>query len=440
MNLPDDTALFEIKAMEANGFDSDPVMIQIETKRFKEPNIEIIDYKLTSSQTGKVFKGSPETLTVAIQNTGKSTAENVSIIFTLPDNVFTTSDKELFIASLMPGESKVIEFEFFTNKRFNQEKVTIGIKTNEKYNKFGDSEDILIPLAAGSPGENRYVIQPQASNKDVVISTISLTPDVDKNIPLNKKNPNIYALVIGNQDYSSYQTNLSSEVNVDYAINDADIFRDYLISTLGAPEKNVYHLSNATFSQILQYLTKLETIAEIKEGEAELFFYYSGHGFPDENTKEPYLIPVDASATNLESAIKLEDVYKKLTNYSSKRIIAIIDACFSGGGRNKGLLAMKSVKIKPSAPSLNGNLVVFSSSTGEESSGVYREKQHGMFTYYFLKKLQESAGDISIKELANYIQEKVELESVIINNKRQTPQVLYSPDVEGDWETWRLVE
>jgi len=45
-----------------------------------------------------------------------------------------------------------------------------------------------------------------------------------------------------------------------------------------------------------------------------------------------------------------------------------------------------------------------------------------------------------MKELADYIQDKVELESVIINNKRQTPQVLYSTDVEGVWETWRLVE
>jgi len=199
-------------------------------------------------------------------------------------------------------------------------------------------------------------------------------------------------------------------------------------------------LKNATYGQMMRAINKLEIISEISDGESELILYYSGHGLPDETTNEAFIMPVDASATTLESAISLNDIFQKLTTFPSKRVIAVIDACFSGGGRNQGLVAMKSVKIKPSAPSLKGNLVVLSSSTGEESSGVYREKQHGMFTYYFLKKLQESKGDIGMKELADYIQDKVELESVIINNKRQTPQVLYSPDVEGVWEMWRLVE
>ena len=29
--------------------------------------------------------------------------------------------------------------------------------------------------------------------------------------------------------------------------------------------------------------------------DGELIFYYAGHGFPDEQTKEPYLIPVDVN-------------------------------------------------------------------------------------------------------------------------------------------------
>lgn len=265
--------------------------------------------------------------------------------------------------------------------------------------------------------------------------------DVDKDIPegLQSDNPNIYALVIGNEDYTTYQTNLGSEVTVDYAANDAEIFGRYLSGTLRVPEKNITLMKNATYAQMMRTLNKFETISEILDGKAELIFYYSGHGLPDETTKEAYIMPVDASATTLESAIKLNDVLGKLTTYPSVKVLAIIDACFSGGGRNQGLLAMKSVKIKPNEAQLHGNLVVLSSSTGEESSGVYREKQHGMFTYFLLKKLQESKGDITLQALSDYIKEKVELESVVVNNKRQTPQVLFSQEVDGAWEAWKLV-
>ena len=265
--------------------------------------------------------------------------------------------------------------------------------------------------------------------------------DVDQNIPESKRNkPASFALIIGNEDYTTYQTNLGSEVTVDYAVNDAEIFSKYVTKVFGIPEKNITLLKNATYGQMMRAINKFETISEILDGKAELIFYYSGHGLPDEESKEPYIMPVDASDTTLESAIKLNDVLSKLTTYPSIKVLAVIDACFSGGGRNQGLLAMKSVKIKPNEAQLKGNLVVLSSSTGEESSGVYREKQHGMFTYFLLKKLQESKGHITLKELSDYIQEKVELESVLVNNKRQTPQVLYSPDVEGVWEAWRLVE
>ena len=43
---------------------------------------------------------------------------------------------------------------------------------------------------------------------------------------------------------------------------------------------------------------------------AELIVYYAGHGYPDETTKVPYLIPVDVPASDLSYAIKLDDFYK----------------------------------------------------------------------------------------------------------------------------------
>ena len=263
--------------------------------------------------------------------------------------------------------------------------------------------------------------------------------DVDVNIPKTDiVNNNIYALVIGNEDYSSFQTGLNTEANVEFAKNDARIFSKYLNKTIGIPEKNIDLKLNATYGQIKQALTRLATISELKEGNIELIFYYAGHGLPNENTKEPYIIPVDISGTDINSAIKLDDIYKQLTEFNPKKITVFLDACFSGGARNQGLLASRGVKIRPKTDYLSGNIVVFSSSSDIESSGSYKEKQHGMFTYFLLKKLQETNGDVNYKELADYLKEKITLESVLENNKKQTPQVLFSTDVTIDWGKWKL--
>jgi uncharacterized caspase-like protein len=131
-------------------------------------------------------------------------------------------------------------------------------------------------------------------------------------------------------------------------------------------------------------------------------------------------------------------VYKKFGVSGSGRVCVFLDACFSGGGRDAGLLAARGVKIIPREETLTGNLVVFSASGGEQSALPYGEKQHGMFTYFLLKKIKESSGDITYKELRNYVTKNVSIESLRINAKEQDPVVSISPSVENKWETWKI--
>ncbi|OFY31751.1 MAG: hypothetical protein A2275_03445 [Bacteroidetes bacterium RIFOXYA12_FULL_35_11] len=262
---------------------------------------------------------------------------------------------------------------------------------------------------------------------------------MDLSIPETKNvKSNLYALIVGNEDYTSQQSDMKSEVNVDYAEADAIIFKEYVVKTLGAPEENVTLLINATAGKMNQAISKLNKLAQVSGGKAEIIFYYAGHGLPDENSKEPYLIPVDVSGTNLQYGIKLEDLYKKLTEHPAKQITVFMDACFSGGGRNAGLVAMRSVKIKPKESPIKGNIVVFSSSSGDESSAPFHEKKHGLFTYFLLKKLQDTKGEATFKELSDFISENVKLKSVLINNKNQTPQTTGSTDVSEKWGNFKL--
>ena len=262
---------------------------------------------------------------------------------------------------------------------------------------------------------------------------------VDTNIPVSTtpKN-NTYCLIVGNEDYSSNQTGISSEVNVQFAENDARMFKEYCIKTFGIPEKNVTLLVNATGSKMSQNLDLISKIAKANNGNAELIFYYAGHGLPDEQTKEPYLIPVDVNGNDLKYAIKLNDVYKKLTENPVAKVTVFLDACFSGGARNESLLALRGVKVTPMVNVVGSNLVVFTSSSGTESSAPYKEKQHGMFTYYLLKKLQDTKGNCTYKELDDYLKNEISVNSLVINKKQQTPQVIGSTDVDAKWRSWRI--
>ena len=61
-----------------------------------------------------------------------------------------------------------------------------------------------------------------------------------------------------------------------------------------------------------------------------------------------------------------------------------------------------------------------------------------MFTYFLLKKLQETKGDISYDELSQYIKNNVEVNSINKNGTIQNPNILVSPQLGEEWKTWTL--
>lgn len=303
------------------------------------------------------------------------------------------------------------------------------------------TDDVLFELRNAKDKSFRSMVNKDAiaSNKLNKIEDMpEIIIDVDTDIPMTNANqPNTYALIIGNEDYKSKQRGLRNEQNVDYAENDAQIFALYCKKTLGIPHNQIKILKNATSAEISQGLDWINNLSKIERGKARIIFYYSGHGLPHERTKEAYLIPTDVSGTQFKYSIKLNDVYRILTEHPSKQVTVFLDACFSGGARNEGLIAMKGISIRPKENLIPGNLVVFSSSTGEESSAVYREKHHGYFTYYLLKKLKETKGNVDFETLSKYVTESVSKGTGIIS-KIQTPQVKVSSSVHNKYKKFKL--
>lgn len=440
MNTVDGTVTLTIRVDEPNGFGTDPVEMVISTRAFLSPLIQVADYTVTSSVTGTLEKKKPFDVQVLIQNTKHGFAEDVTVKLELPENVLCLSGNEVQeFPTMGGGETREIVYSMIVSDLYTSSSLPIRLNLSERYGKFAENRTINLTLNQ-SLSTGKLVVESKGDDtgKKEAIKIASLSAEVDKNIPeTGVPRKNRYALVIGNEDYSTFQPGLSTEVNVDYAENDARVFAEYCRYTFGVPEKQIKLLVNATASQIRQGLAWISNLMKIEDGNSEVYFYYSGHGLPHEVTREPYLIPVDVSGGNIAEGVKLSEVYQSLGEHPAKRVTVFLDACFSGGARNQGLLAVKGITVKPKENLVSGNFVVLSSSSGEESSGVFREKQHGYFTYYLLKKIQDSKGDISLGELSEYVEKSV-LKETGIAGKIQTPRVIVSPSVLSAWETWKL--
>lgn len=272
----------------------------------------------------------------------------------------------------------------------------------------------------------------QSKVQDVKIERVSLTSEVDENIPeTNIKNSNTFAVIIANESYQSVAA-------VPYAINDGKVFQEYCVKTLGIPEKQVKYVPNATGNQIKAQVNWLQNICEVFEG-AQIIFYYAGHGIPDESSRTAYLLPVDGLGTDVTTGYKLDDLYAALGNIPTKNVTVFMDACFSGSKREQGMLASaRGVAIKARSGMPQGNMVVFSAAQGDETAYPNNDERHGMFTYFLLKKLQDTKGNVTLQELGDYITKNVSQQSILLNGKSQTPCVTPSASLDASWREWKL--
>ena len=258
--------------------------------------------------------------------------------------------------------------------------------------------------------------------------------DVDVDIPVSSsKQKHVFAVVIANENYDFVG-------NVPMALNDGKIFCDYCEKTLGLPKDNIRYYPDATYGSMLRAIQDINDIAAaFPMGKIRVIFYYSGHGIPDERTKNGYLLPVDADGRQMEVCYPLDKLYSELGALGASEVVAFLDACFSGSKKTgEAIVAARGVALDaaPSVPT--GNMVVFSAASGSETAFPYVDKGHGMFTYYLLKKLKDSKGDLTLGELTDYVTEQVRQQSVVVNHKSQTPNVIPSYRMNGMWKNIRL--
>ncbi len=259
-------------------------------------------------------------------------------------------------------------------------------------------------------------------------STSTTVSDVDKNIPTSTTvNKNTFAVVIGNENYQRV-------TNVDYALNDAKVFAAYCRKTLGLPENNIRIYEDATYGTMLTAIDDIKQISAAYKGNLNVIFYYAGHGIPNATNHNAYLLPVDVDGSRPDICLSVAQLYKDLNSLNARKVVVFMDACFSGAQRGDGMLASSrgvALKVKDEAP--QGNMIVFTAATGDQTAYPYKEQKHGMFTYFLLKKLKETKGDVTLGQLCDFVQTQVGQQSIVLNGKSQTPTVIPSRSIGTEW-------
>jgi hypothetical protein len=405
--LANGKANFQILITEGNGFDADAVSLEVETRALRTPKLTIPDFSFSSEQGGEMQLGTLIVLKVVLQNTGQGEAKAINVKFSLPENVFATSETAFQIPVLRSGESKVIDFEFFTNKRYTGSSISVGINASESWGKYGASQTAVVSLNQKLM-PTKVVVEGLKEQPQAPTRQIALQSDVDKNIPVGKvSNPDAIAVVIGNRDYKNTK-------NVDYALHDSRTVKNYLTTALGFKEGNILYYENISldeFNTIFGSEKKTGRLHDVvKAGISDVFIYYSGHGAPEIETQTGYFVPVGCDPNYVSNGgYSLETFYHNLSKVPAKSMTIVLDACFSGAE----LIEQASpIGIKPQKASGLSNGIILASSTGTQLSNWYAEQQHGLFTYFFLKAIhnrnadKDKNGKLTFDEIFQYVSDK----------------------------------
>ncbi|MBN2757654.1 MAG: caspase family protein [Bacteroidales bacterium] len=314
------------------------------------------------------------------------------------------------------------------------------VKIPIKANKDLLSDEVKFKISISADKNNpvkpfNIVVPTQKFKYRETVFESELNSDIDNPKALNNKQNNKYALIIGNEGYANEITGLSKNFNVPYARNDALVFKKYALNILGVKEENIIMILDGTKKEIYEsILTLSDQIGKIKN-KSELIFYYAGQGLSDTITNAPYIMPIDIPPEKLGDAISLEFLYKKIWESRSSKSLVIFDASFNNGGRIMGLRGPSAKKINPRKEVISGNTVVFNAVSEKYTANYYKEKRHGLFTYYFLKLLNETNGNIDYYKLSNSVKDNV-TEKAKLEGMEQVPQANVSIAIRDTWQDW----
>ncbi len=435
--LKDGQMKLTLTIIEKNGFDLDPVKILfIPTREYQPPILKIVDYGIIDENKDlKITKREEVALTIRIQNIGENTAFGVMGSLKYGVNILSDSLSGSFdLGDIKSGEFKDIKSNFYTNNRATVIEFSAGVI--DRTQKYFDNKTFTIPLEVPQIRPEEIIIAKNENNGKIETAKIEKL-DLAINIPVAKeKDPNSIAIIIGNKNYQLAPI-------VDFALNDAALVKNYVKSAFGFSDENIFYLEDAKLKDLFNFFGKENNYKGklydyVKTNLSKVFIYYSGHGAPSIDNKQGYLVPVDCDPNKVElDGYALKTFYENLDKIAVekqlKQVTVVMDACFSGSSDGGSLLKNVSpiyITLDKQATKYENSTIISSTSTDQVSSW-YKDKQQSLFTYFFLKGLKGDAdfdkdGKISAREIYDYTADEVNgvpYWARRINGRTQTPTI-----------------
>lgn len=284
----------------------------------------------------------------------------------------------------------------------------------------------------GAVAAREGVVPPGGASAVAAEPAVQVASELLADLPVaSTPNPDAFALVIGNRNYLKIK-------NVDFAINDASLMKQYLMRILGYKEGNIFFVTDATKGDLELYLGTRDNhqgklYNAVKPDRSDVFVYYAGHGAPGLRDRAAYFVPVDADPNYVELQGYATDIfYDNLAHLPARSVTVVIDACFSGANYE----GISPVAISFDNPVMRvPNTVVYSSSQGTQASAWYDEKGHGLFTYLFAAGIRGLAADgngdgvLTYEELFRFVSDRSEgvpYYARLLHNVDQTPTLIKS--------------
>lgn len=237
-----------------------------------------------------------------------------------------------------------------------------------------------------------------------------------------------YGLFVGINRHAS---NLINELS--FARRDAVAMHALFTDTLGGGTKLLTD-EQATRAAIEDELGSLTTCRK----DDVVVISFSGHGAPTHQ-----LVTYDADRRDLEGTCIPLDVFAGwLSRIPARRLICILDCCFSGGMGAKGLDVESTPRDLSSVEELLDQMsgegrLVFTASTSTEKAWENSKLRHGLLTHHLLEALQGSeevvqGGKISLYRLLEHVTRRV-IDFSSRLGKTQNPTVRGKLDGDITW-------
>lgn len=350
---------------------------------------------------------------VDVVNTGSSPVHNASAsIAGTPAVLSHFPATTLSVGPLQPGESKTVEFVATLPQSIQAQRAEMQISLSDPSGGSALTPQILVAA-----------VRPTGTQSDDV--------DIVPAAAGGFHHPQTYLVSIGLSAYRDRQIAARK-----FAALDAEMIASYFHSLGGVPAKNIRLIQDWKALRPDIEETLLDWLPPLVTGDSVVIVYFAGHAMVAPSG-DIFLVPYDGNPANTTRLYPLKDFDAAIARLKTKHTLFMFDGVVAKLGSDA-----KSKVAGPrwSVPSGGGIRFIGLNGLGK---GIESDKlRHGLFTYYLLRGLRGEAdmnrnGDVTVGELAAYVEQKIPSAAKSSFNQEQRP--LVTPTLRGSDKTAELI-